>query len=113
MKSELVLAILFGHLSLNQAVKLGENEKWTYIKFDPFNEANNADMDEQVKRFNEASRGIVKTNAQRAEDAARAKKLETIIPLPILHGRNSLMQIRNPIPGISDDDEYPKTVPKN
>ena len=39
--------------------------------------------------------------------------METIIPLPILYGRNSLMQIRNPIPGISDDDEYPKTVPTN
>jgi len=31
-------------MSLNQAIKL--DEKWTYIKFDPFNEANNSDMDE-------------------------------------------------------------------
>lgn len=33
-------------------------------------------MDEQVKRFNDASRGIVKTNAQRAEEAARAKRMQ-------------------------------------
>jgi hypothetical protein len=32
-------------------------------------------MDEQVNRFNEASRGIVKTNAQRAEEATRAKRI--------------------------------------
>ena len=32
-------------------------------------------MDRNVARFNEASRGIVKTNAQRAEEAARAKRI--------------------------------------
>jgi len=58
MKS-IVLALLMGQMSLSQAIKLNESENWTYIKFDPFNEANNADMDEQVKRFNLASRGIV------------------------------------------------------
>ena len=65
-----------GQMSLSQAIKLNESENWTYIKFDPFNESNNADMDLQVKRFNEASRGIVKTNAQRAEEAAKAKRNE-------------------------------------
>jgi len=33
-------------------------------------------MDEQVKRFNEASRGIVKTNADRAEEAARKERYD-------------------------------------
>lgn len=46
-----------GNLTLSQAIR------WTYIKFDPFEEANNADMDRNVKIYNEASRGIVKTNA--------------------------------------------------
>jgi len=77
MKS-IVLALLMGQMSLSQAIKLNESESenWTYIKFDAFNEANNADMDEQVKRFNLASRGIVKTNAQRAEEAARKERYD-------------------------------------
>jgi hypothetical protein len=33
-------------------------------------------MDEQVKRFNEASRGIVKTNADRAEEATRKERYD-------------------------------------
>ena len=76
-------------------------------------------MDEQVKRFNQASRGIVKTNAQRADEAAHAKRMEGKYVGPVAYmphwpfDKNSLMQVSNPIPGITDDDEYPKSVPFN
>ena len=64
----IVIGLLLNQLSLTEAVKIEKHTTHKQKKYD-FDDREENDIDKSVIRYNDASNGNVKTNAQYAEEA--------------------------------------------
>lgn len=66
MKSNLVIAVLLGSISLSEAVSLDKN-RHRYYSWDPHEDT----IEHHLSRYSDARRGILKTEEEYAKDAAK------------------------------------------